>query len=121
MIANWFALAFAGAWAYVFHWGTGVAAIVLLLVAAYGTQMVNAIPLIGPKLADFLRPLRYDLLWTAFCIAVFLGGMAVGGHDAKNRCVAKQVVIEKRVQKVIKRAQTPKAHKSRDPYASPDI
>lgn len=66
-------------------------AIVVLVGLAFGGQRLGGIPRIGPFLATFFKPLRKDLLWAAFCIALLLGGQFI----ESARCVAKTVVIEK--------------------------
>lgn len=113
-------LAFAGLWPLVFHWGIGVGAIALCLIGAYGTRLIAGVPLVGPWLSTALSPLRHDLLWAAFGIAIFMAGMAIGTHDEANHCVAKTVVIEKRVDNVVKRTATPKAKKQADPWDRED-
>lgn len=106
-------LAFAGVWAYVFHWGTGVALIALCLFAAYGTQVIAAVPLVGPFLARGLAPLRKDLLWAAVAVAVAMGGMYVGNKDASARCVAKANVVTSVVHKAVIKATKPASRRDR--------
>lgn len=96
--------AFAGAWGYIFHWGTGIGLIVLLLVAAYFT---TAIPLIGP----FLNKFRWHLVVAAGGIALFLAGSTVGSRDAMNRCIAKQEIVKKRVEDVVNQIKNSPAPK----------
>lgn len=108
-----FDLAVAGVWAQIWHWGTGVGLILLCLAAAYFT---TAIPLIGP----YLEGARKDLLWAAFGIAVFLAGQALGAHDANRRNVAKQIVVEERVDSVVEKTKTPKYRKMPDRYDKPE-
>jgi hypothetical protein len=100
-------LAFAGAWAYVFHWGTGVALIALCLLGAYGTQFFALIPVIGPWLVKQLGFLRKDLVWAAVAVAVAMGGMYVGNKDATARCVAKENIVVKQVHKIVKESEKP--------------
>lgn len=106
-------LIFAGAWAQIWHWGTGIGLMVLCLLGAYFT---TAIPIIGPHLTNA----RKDLLWAAFGIGVFLGGQALGAHDANRRNTAKQVVIEQRVDDVVEKTKTPKARAAKDRWDRPE-
>jgi len=113
LVWYWLQTTFAGVWAYVFHWGIGIASIILLIAGAIFSQ---SIPIIGP----YLHEIRKDMLWAAFGIALFLGGQWVGNHDAANRCDKKAVVIEKIVKQVVKGTTTPKAATQKDKYDSPD-
>lgn len=88
-------LFWAGSWGVVWHWGTGVGIIILCLVGAFAS---NAIPVIGP----FLGGIRKPLLWVAASVAFFLGGEYVGGQDQIAKCVAKTVVIERTVDRVVR-------------------
>jgi hypothetical protein len=103
-------LAFAGAWNYVFHWGTGIALIALFLLAAYGTQFFALIPVIGPWLVKQLGFFRKDLVWCAVAVAVAMGGMYVGDKDASARCVAKTRIVTRVVHKAVTRAAKPAGH-----------
>jgi hypothetical protein len=96
-------LMFAGIWAGVWHWGVGIALIILLVGGAIFSQ---AIPVIGP----YLTPIRKDMLWAAAIIAVFLGGQYLGGRDATARCTAREVVVEKVVDKVVTGVETDPAN-----------
>ena len=110
---TWLKLTFAGIWVYILHWGVGVAAIILLVAAAFFS---NSIPIIG----IYLAPLRKDLLWAAGGVALLLIGQVIGAHDATQRCVAKQVVIEKIVNKAVDKTKTPAAKGKKDPFDDPD-
>src|SRR5689334_18964529 len=109
----WLQSTFAGAWSYIWHWGAGVAAIIILVAAAIFS---TSIPIIGPYLTRF----RDELLWLAFCIAVLLAGMWVGSHDEAKRCDKKAVVIEKIVKQVVKGTTTPRATKQKDKWDDPN-
>jgi hypothetical protein len=113
LFTNWLLISVAGLWASLLHWGIGITAIVLLLAAAIFT---DSIPVIG----KFLAPLRKDLLWAAFGVALLLIGQFIGTHDANNRCVAKQVVIEKIVTKAVDKTKKPASKSAKDPFDDPD-
>lgn len=106
-------LAGAGLWAEIWHWGTGAGLIILCLAGAYFT---TAIPFIGP----YLTHARKDLLWAAAVIAVFMGGQALGEHDANRRNAAKQIVVEQHVDKVVQKTTTPKYRKMKDRWDNPE-
>lgn len=120
MMMTWLHLAFAGLWGFLFHWGTGVALIGLCLLGAYGTQLINVIPLVGPFLSAFFTPLRKDLLWAAAAIALFLAGQAIGAHDEAVRCAAKAAVIDNVVKNAVDGTDTPAAQKQPDPFDNPE-
>lgn len=61
------------------------------LLAAGAIVVLVGLAFAGPALIDSFKPLRKDLLWAAFSIAVLLGGQFI----ESARCVAKTVVIEK--------------------------
>jgi hypothetical protein len=110
-------LAFAGAWDSLVHKGLGWVAIAILLGLAFGSQLLAGIPLVGPILADFFKPLRKDLLWAAFAVALVLGGEYIGARDAKIECEARQVVVTTTVHKKVDKATSPS--KTHDPYDDP--
>lgn len=103
----------AGIWPFLWHWGIGVAIIILCLAGAFFSA---SIPLIGPWLA----PLRKDLEWTAAATAVFLMAHALGARDEAAHNKARQVVIEQKVDDVVKTTRTPRARQQKDPYDSPN-
>ncbi len=111
-------LAFAGAWDSLLHKGIGWLAIAILLALAFGSQLLAVIPLVGPLLADFFKPLRKDLLWAAAAVAAALIFMFIGGHDEKEKCVAQQVVITTTVHKKVDKATSPS--KTHDPFDNPE-
>ena len=108
----WFQSTFAGVWGLIWHWGVGIGVIILLVAAAIFT---DSIPVFG----KYLSNLRRDLLWCAACVAFVMAGMVIGTHDEKKVCDARTVVIEKRVNTVVKSVKTPKLRKQDDPYDSP--
>jgi hypothetical protein len=110
----------AGAGSLIWHWGTGIGLIVICLACAFGTTLVAMIPVIGLPIANALRPLRWGFIIAAALVALFLAGMYVGSQDAKNQCVARQVVVEKHVDTVVKSTKTLKASKAKDPYEDPE-
>lgn len=113
MIKLWFDMAVAGVWAQVWHWGTGIGLIILLLAAAYFT---TAIPFIGPSLKDA----RGHLLMAAAVIAVFLAGQALGAHDANRRNAARQIILEQHVDTVVETTKTPRFRKMPDRWDNPE-
>lgn len=113
MVWYWIQTTTAGLWSFIWHWGVGVASIILLVGGAVFSQ---SIPLIGP----YLHELRKDMLWAAAAIALFLGGQWVGARDAANRCEKKAVVIEKIVKQTVKGVQTPKAATQKDKWDNPN-
>ncbi len=113
----WLQSLFAGAWAFIWHWGTGIALIILLCAGAYFT---TAVPVLGPFLGRF----RKDLLWAAAAIAVFLGGQYIGAQDANRRCAAKQEIVKERVNSIVDgvKSEKPPADGSapRDKWDTPE-
>ncbi len=95
---QWLQWMMAGIWSQVWHWGTGVGVILLLLAMAWFT---TAVPLIGPLLTGA----RTHLLWAAFVVAVFLGGQSLGAHDQSRKDAARKVVIEHQVDAVVEKAK----------------
>lgn len=106
-------LLFAGIWSQIWHWGTGIGIIVILLAMAYFT---TAIPFIGPWLGNA----RKDLLWAAFGVGLLLTGEAIGAHDQAKKSDAKKIVIEQHVDKVVKKAKTPRARAAKDRWDRPE-
>lgn len=110
---NYINLALAGIWSQVWHWGTCIGLIILMVAAAYFT---TSIPLIG----KYLDGARKDLLWAAFGIAVFLAGQVLGAHDQARKTVAKQIVVDTQVEKVVKKTTSPKFKKMNDRWDKPE-
>jgi hypothetical protein len=108
----WLESQLAGVWSMVWHWGLGIGVIILLVVAAFFTESI-------PFFGRYLSGARKDLLWAAAGIGLLLIGQAIGAHDEKKICVARTVVIEKRVTKIVKEVKSPKARKQDDPYDNP--
>lgn len=106
-------LIFAGIWSQVWHWGTGIGLIILLVALAWFT---TAVPVIGP----YLTNARRDLLWAASAVAIFLAGQALGSHDEARKNAAKQVVIENRVDAVVEKTTTPAAKAQKDRWNRPE-
>ena len=113
-------LFFAGAWTMIWERGVGFASIAILLFLALGSQMLGGIPMVGPFLAAFFAPLRKDLLWAAFAVALVLGGEYIGAAAEKAKCVAQTVVIEKVVDKSVAKTKTPAARAAKDPWDNPN-
>ncbi len=105
--------AFAGLGHLIWHWGTGIGLIIILLALAWFTQ---AVPIIGP----YLTGMRKDLLWAALAVGVFLFGMATGIKDERRVCTAQTVVVTKYVGKAVEKTKTPRARAEKDPYDNPD-
>ena len=76
--------------------------------------------MIGPFLADFFKPLRKDLLWAAFAVALVLGGEWIGARAEKDKCVAQTVVIEHVVDKDVAKTMTPASRAAKDPWDDPN-
>ena len=113
-------LAFAGAWAGIWHKGILWGVIGTSLFLALGSQLLAGIPMVGVALADFFKPLRKDLLWVAFIAGVILVSEYVGAHDEKLACVAKTVVIENVTETAVDKTKTPAARRQKDPWDSKD-
>jgi hypothetical protein len=113
-------LAFAGAWAGIWHKGLLYGVIAVSIFLAVGSQMLAGIPAVGPTLAAFFKPLRKDLLWVAFIAGVILVSEYVGAHDEKLACVAKTVVIENVTDTAVAKTRTPAAKSAKDPWDSKD-
>ena len=91
--------AFAGAWALVWHWGAGVAVVILLLAAAYFSPLYK----------------KY-FLWAAGVVILCLIAYGVGIADQHVREEAQQKVIIKYVDRVVAATKTPKAHRRTDKW-----
>ncbi len=113
MLGYLFEHAVAGVWSQVWHWGTAVGLIILLVAASYFSA---AIPIFGP----WLHEARKDLLWAAFGIFLFTFGMGVGTKDEKKVCTAQTVVVTKYVDKAVSKVKTPKARAEKDPFDNPE-
>lgn len=101
-------LMFAGLEHLIWHWGIGIGAIILLVLAA---EMTTAVPLIGP----WLEKVRKDLLWVAVAIALVLAGEFVGAKDMADRCDAKAAVVTTEVHTQVVKARKPAAPGVREP------
>lgn len=106
-------LAFAGAWSQIWHFGTGVALIILLVATAIFT---TSIPVIG----KYLDGARNHLLWAALGIGLFVGGQWVGMTDANKRHAAREVVVEQHVDTVVEKTKTPRYTKQKDRWDNPE-
>jgi hypothetical protein len=91
--------AFAGAWSLVWHWGAGVAIIILCLAAAYFSPLYK----------------KY-FLGAAAVVALLLVAYGVGIADQASREQAQQKVIIKYVDRVVANTKTPKARKRPDKW-----
>jgi hypothetical protein len=113
-------LAFAGAWAGIWHKGVLYGVIACSLGLAFGSQFLAIIPVVGDWLVKFFAPLRKDLLWVAFIAGVILAAEYVGAHDEKIACTAKTVVIENVTDKAVEKTRTPAAKAAKDPWDNPE-
>lgn len=94
--------ALAGSGDLLFHWGFGIAAIILCGVGAW------------------LSPVfKKDFLYTGCVIAVALVFEAVGVHDEAARCSAQQQVVIKYVEKAVTKAKKAPAARSTDRWDNP--
>lgn len=109
----WWHMATAGLEAYIWQWGTGIGAIIILVGLAFFSE---AIPLIGPKLHE----LRKDLLWVAGGIALFLLGVADGDRLRGNRDAIQQAEVRSAVHAVVTQSKSPAALKRPDKFNSPE-
>lgn len=91
--------AFAGAWALVWHWGAGAAAIILLLAAAYFSPLYK----------------KY-FLYAAGIVALCLVSYGTGIADQHIREKAEQKVVIQYVDRVVANTKTPKARKRPDKW-----
>ena len=82
---------FAGAWSLLFHWGAGVAIIILLLALAYFSPLYKSY-----------------FLYAAGIIALLLVAYGVGIADEASRVHAQQKVIIEHVDAVVKESQDKK-------------
>ena len=113
-------LFFAGIWKLIWDWVLGFGIVGVLLFAAFGTQLVSLIPLVGPAIAEALKPLRYELVWIAVCISAALAWGAHLQADEAARCAAKTVVITKQVDRAVTTAHTKATKKGyKDPFDNP--
>ena len=113
-------LAFAGAWAGIWHKGVLYGVIAVSLGLAFGSQFLAIIPVVGDVLVKFFAPLRKDLLWVAFIAGVILASEYVGAHDANMACTARTVVIENVTDHAVAKTKTPAARAAKDPWDSKD-
>ena len=91
--------AFAGAWALVWHWGAGAAAIILLLAAAYFSPLYK----------------KY-FLYAAGIVALCLVSYGTGIADQHIREKAEQKVVIQYVDRVVTATKTKKAHARPDKW-----
>ncbi len=114
----WFAikLFFAGLWPLIFHWGTGVALIVIcILLEVFAGWLQANIPFFG----NFIMRIRRDLLWVAVGIALFLIGGWFTARDMANRCEAQSQVIDRHVKDVVSGVEKPSEQSKPDPWDNP--
>lgn len=65
----------------------------------------------------YLSPVgRKTCLWLAFVIAVFVLGEVIGIHDEKVRVQAQQAVIERTVDKAVKKTEAQSSRRASDPW-----
>lgn len=115
MLSFLFHSATAGLWSFIWHWGLGIGAIILLIAA---DVFSTSIPIIGP----FLGRIREWLFLAACAIAFVLAGEYIGAHDAAYRCKAQTIVVNHYVDKIVHETQHNRrpATKSTDPWDSPN-
>ena len=113
-------LFFAGAWTMIWERGLGIGLILFFVALAFGSELLRGIPMFGPFIADILAPLRKDLLWAAFGVALILGGEYVGADAEKKKCVAQTVVIEHVTDKAVAKTKTPRARAAKDRWDNPE-
>ena len=113
-------LAFAGAWAGIWHKGVLYGVIACSLGLAFGSQFLAIVPVVGDALVKFFAPLRKDLLWVAFIAGVILASEYVGAHDATMACTARTVVIENVTDNAVYKTKTPASRAAKDPWDSKD-
>ena len=93
---------FAGAWSLIWHWGAGVAAIILCLLFAYFSPLYKAYA-----------------LYAAGIIAMCLFAYGAGIVDESHRCQIQNAVATKHINAVVDKAvthtKTKKARKAVDP------
>jgi hypothetical protein len=94
-------LFFAGVWSMVWHWGIGIGLIILLCAAAW-----------------FSPVFKKDFLYAALIVFVALFFEAVGIKDERARVTAQEVIINQKVDDVVKSTETPASRTERDPYDS---
>ena len=99
-------LAFAGAWAYLWHWGLGIGLIVLFIAGYFFTPAI-------------LSAHRVDFLWAAAIVFVFLTGEATGDKEGRARCVTKTEIIQKDVVKVVRGTASPASRAKKDKFDDP--
>jgi len=114
----WIEHIFAGALAYVLHWGTGAAIIAGCLACIFAMGWVSTIPLIGPPLAKVSTRMFIEI---AVITAVFMGGMWVGDHDRAARVAQQKVIVKEHVKGVVDGTKTPSSEQATDPYADPNL
>lgn len=106
-------LMFAGAWAFIWHWGVGIAIIILCVL---GIIFTDSIPVIGPWLGKERKWLEAVAIGTA----LLLIGEFIGALDATHRYEKKTVIIENTVEKVVKSVDTPEAQHQDDRFDNSD-
>lgn len=115
MISFFIEHATAGLWSFIWHWGLGIGAIILLLAADIFS---TSIPIIGP----WLGKVREYLFIAACAIAFILAGEYIGARDAAHRCVAQTQVVNHFITRTVTRVIHDKRPVSSDtdPYDSPN-
>ena len=91
--------AFAGAWALIWHWGAGVAIVILCLAAAYFSPLYK----------------KY-FLYAAGCVAWCLIFYGIGIADQHQREAAQQKVVIQYVDRVVAKTKTKKAQHRPDTW-----
>lgn len=113
MLSYFLHMTFAGVWSFVWHWGAGVAVIILCLAGIFFSEQI---PLIGPWLGR-----ERHWLWTVIIgTSLLLGGQYIGAHDANNRCTQQKIVVKETVVKEVTKTKTPASLAAPDPDNSPE-
>ena len=97
---------FAGAWSLIWHWGAGVAIIILCLLAAYFSPLY-----------------KVYFLYAAGGVAMLLFAYGAGIADQEHRCEAQNIIATRHinavVDKAVKHTKTKNARRAVDPWDGP--
>jgi hypothetical protein len=99
MLQFFFDSALAGIWAEIWKFGAGTGVIVLLCAAAYFSPLY-----------------KKEFIYGAMGVAGVLFAYTYGVHDGAARARAQEIVVEQKVDKAVKDAQTPGQAGANDPW-----